>query len=98
MGGDYFDPSLLAAGIDGENIDLSVFSHPGGGIEGEQEVSVQVNDNFYTRKTLHFRNSGDKGLLPDFPAGFFDDLLAPEYRPVQKDTLLSSADFMSQTP
>lgn len=98
VGGDYFDPSLLAAGIDGENIDLSVFSHPGGGIEGEQEVSVQVNDNFYTRKTLHFRNSGDKGLLPDFPAGFFDDLLAPEYRPVQKDTLLSSADFMSQTP
>ena len=45
VGGDYFDPSLLAAGIDGENIDLSVFSHPGGGIEGEQDVGIWVNDN-----------------------------------------------------
>ncbi|EFB3463797.1 fimbria/pilus outer membrane usher protein [Escherichia coli] len=96
---DYFDPSLLAAaGIDGGDIDLSIFSHPGGGIEGEREVSVWVNDDFYTRKTLNFRNATEKGLLPDFPAGFFDDLLAPEYRPVQKDALLSSADFMSQTP
>ncbi|HDC4802748.1 TPA: fimbrial biogenesis outer membrane usher protein [Escherichia coli] len=94
---DYFDPSLLAAaGIDGENIDLSVFSHPGGGIEGEQEVSVWVNDDFYIRRTLNFRNSGTKGLLPDFPSGFFDNILAPEYRPEQKGTVLSSADFMSQ--
>lgn len=98
VGGDYFDPSLLAADIDGENIDLSVFSHSGGGLEGEQSVSVWVNNNFYTRKSLNFRNAVDKGLLPDFPVGFFDDLLAPEYRPVQKDALLSSADFLSQTP
>ncbi|MCZ8944737.1 fimbrial biogenesis outer membrane usher protein [Escherichia albertii] len=98
VGGDYFDPSLLAAGIEGENIDLSVFSHPGGGIEGEQEVSVLVNDDFYTRKKLYFRNIGDKGLLPDFPSDFFDGLLAPEYRPEQKDGVISSADFMSRTP
>ncbi|EPB8415019.1 MULTISPECIES: fimbria/pilus outer membrane usher protein [Escherichia] len=96
-GGDYFDPSLLAAGIDGENIDLSVFSHPGGGIEGEQEVSVYINDDFYTRRKLNFRNSGDKGLLPDFPADFFDNLLDARYRPEKKDGVISSADFMSQT-
>lgn len=98
VGEDYFDPSLLAAGIDSENIDLSVFSHPGGGIEGEQEVSVWVNDNFYTRRTLNFRNSGDKGLLPDFPADFFDNLLDAGYRPEKKDGVISSADFMSRTP
>lgn len=96
-GGDYFDPSLLAAGIGGENIDLSVFSHPGGGIEGEQEVSVYINDDFYTRRKLNFRNSGDKGLLPDFPADFFDNLLDARYRPEKKDGVISSADFMSQT-
>lgn len=98
VGGDYFDPSLLAAGIDGENIDLSVFSHPGGGIEGEQDVSIWVNDNFYTRKKLNFRNAGDKGLLPDFPPDFFNNLLDAGYRPEQKDGVISSADFMSQTP
>lgn len=98
VGGDYFDPSLLAAGIEGENIDLSVFSHPGGGIEGEQDVSIWVNDNFYTRKTLNFRNTGDKGLLPDFPPDFFDNLLDAGHRPEQKDGIISSADFMSQTP
>ncbi|MDF1217063.1 fimbria/pilus outer membrane usher protein, partial [Escherichia coli] len=98
MGGDYFDPSLLAAGIDGENIDLSVFSHPGGGIEGEQDVSIWVNDNFYTRKKLNFRNAGDKGLLPDFQPDFFDNLLDAEHRPEPKDGIISSADFMSQTP
>lgn len=97
MSGDYFDPSLLAAGIGDDSIDLSVFSHPGGGIEGEREVSVWVNDDFYTRRTLNFRNSGEKGLLPDFPAGFFDNLLAPAYRPEQKGALLPSSDFMSQT-
>ncbi|EJZ2266263.1 fimbrial biogenesis outer membrane usher protein [Escherichia albertii] len=96
-GGDYFDPSLLAAGIGGENIDLSVFSHPGGGIEGEQEVSVYINDDFYTRRKLNFRNSGDKGLLPDFPADFFDNLLDARYRPEKKDGVISSADFTSQT-
>ncbi|HBC9821824.1 TPA: fimbrial biogenesis outer membrane usher protein [Escherichia coli] len=98
VGGDYFDPSLLAAGIDGENIDLSVFSHPGGGIEGEQDVSIWVNDNFYTRKKLNFRNTGDKGLLPDFPPDFFNNLLDAGHRPEQKDGVISSADFMSQTP
>lgn len=96
VGGDYFDPSLLASGIDGENIDLSVFSHPGGGVEGEQEVSVYVNDAFYTRRTLNFRNSGDNGLLPDFSPDFFDDLLDAGYRPKEKDGVISSADFMSQ--
>ncbi|MCZ8703234.1 fimbrial biogenesis outer membrane usher protein [Escherichia albertii] len=98
VGGDYFDPSLLAVDIEGENIDLSIFSHPGGGIEGEQEVSIWVNDNFYTRKKLNFRNTGDKGLLPDFPPDFFDNLLDAGHRPEQKDGVISSADFMSQTP
>lgn len=98
VGGDYFDPSLLAVDIEGENIDLSVFSHPGGGIEGEQKVSIWVNDNFYTRKKLNFRNIGDKGLLPDFPPDFFDNLLDAGHRPEQKDGVISSADFMSQTP
>ncbi|MED9851295.1 fimbria/pilus outer membrane usher protein [Escherichia coli] len=95
---DYFDPSLLAAGLGDKNIDLSVFLHPGGGIEGAQDVSIWVNDNFYTRKTLNFRNSGDKGLLPDFSVDFFDNLLDARYRPEKKDDVISSADFMSQTP
>lgn len=68
---DYFDPSLLATDIIGEgNIDLSAFSRPGGGMEGEQEVAIYVNDEFYSRNTLFFRNTLDKGLLPEFTRDF----------------------------
>ncbi len=33
---DYFDPSLLASDVSGQEvaIDLSIFSRPGGGLEG----------------------------------------------------------------
>ena len=96
---DYFDPSLLASDIvGGGDIDLSAFSRPGGGLEGEQEVSIYVNDEFYARSTLNFRNSAEKGLLPDFAPDFFDELLAREYRVRRQEGPLSSDEFMAQVP
>lgn len=96
---DYFDPSLLASDIvGGGDIDLSAFSRPGGGLEGEQEVSIYVNDEFYARSTLNFRNSAEKELLPDFAPDFFDELLAREYRVRRQEGPLSSDEFMAQVP
>ncbi|EBP4151687.1 fimbrial biogenesis outer membrane usher protein, partial [Escherichia coli] len=74
---DYFDPSLLASDVSGQEvaIDLSIFSRPGGGLEGERDVSIYINGQFYTRKQLFFKN-GEKGALaPTFPSGFFDPLI-----------------------
>lgn len=96
MSDDYFDPSLLA-GLENESIDMSVFAHPGGGVEGKQDVSIYVNNDFYTRRVLSFRNFGEKGLLPIFPCGFFDNLLTQEYRSKQQ-IAQSSIDFMSRVP
>ncbi len=51
---DYFDPSLLSSDVLGQEhpVDLSIFSRPGGGIEGERDVSIYINGQFYTRKQL----------------------------------------------
>lgn len=96
---DYFDPTLLASEVSGiENIDLSIFSQPGGGIEGEQEVSIYINDEFYARKVLYFKNTADKGLLPDFEPGFFDGLMSEEYLPIQNGKALTSAEFIDGVP
>lgn len=99
VAGDYFDPSLLATGIgNNDNFDLSVFSHPGGGIEGKREVSIYVNDSFYMRSTLNFKNSNSGVLEPVFPSDFFDRLLAHKYRPISHDELLSTAEFLNSVP
>ncbi|HFI2520357.1 TPA: fimbria/pilus outer membrane usher protein [Escherichia coli] len=96
---DYFDPSLLATDIIGEgNIDLSAFSRPGGGMEGEQEVAIYVNDEFYSRKTLFFKNTLDKGLLPEFTPGFFDELLSGDFLVSEEDKTISSSDFLKKVP
>ncbi|HAZ3609950.1 TPA: fimbrial biogenesis outer membrane usher protein [Escherichia coli] len=96
---DYFDPSLLASDVvGGSDIDLSVFSHSGGGMEGEQEVSIYVNNEFYSRKTLFFRNTSNRGLLPDFPPSFFSHLLTEEHFSFDKNKAISSYDFLSNVP
>lgn len=96
---DYFDPSLLASDVAGRSdIDLSAFSHPGGGMEGEQEVSIYINNDFYTRETLTFRNTSDRGLLPDLPPGFLGPLLVDDYSSLGKNKTLSSYDFLASIP
>lgn len=96
---DYFDPTLLASDIIGDSdIDLSAFSRPGGGMEGEREVSVYINNEFYTRKTLNFLNSPEKGLLPEFTPGFFNGLLENKYLDSEKDIILTSTEFMERVP
>ncbi|EOB8860439.1 fimbria/pilus outer membrane usher protein (plasmid) [Escherichia coli] len=83
---DYFDPSLLSSDVLGQEhpVDLSIFSRPGGGIEGERDVSIYINGQFYTRKQLFFKNGENGALAPEFPFGFFDELLkkniTPDYR------------------
>ncbi len=96
---DYFDPALLASEVTGaKDIDLSMFAHAGGGIEGEQEVSIYINDEFYTRKVLHFTNMSDKGLLPHFNPGFFNGLLSKEYLPAKNHEVLTSEEFIAHVP
>ncbi|HFI1185209.1 MULTISPECIES: fimbria/pilus outer membrane usher protein [Escherichia] len=95
---DYFDPSLLASDIlDNQDIDLSAFTRPGGGLAGEREVSVYVNNTFYTRSKLNFRNNADGVLSPDFPGGFFSSLLAND--PFKdNESVFSSMEFINAIP
>lgn len=73
---DYFDPVLLAAAVDEpEKIDLSIFSNPGGGLEGEREVKIYLNNSFYKQSTLKFKNNSSGVLEPLFPNIFFDNIL-----------------------
>lgn len=100
IAGDYFDPSMLAGDVgDYEGVDLSVFSNPGGGIEGEREVSVYVNDTFYNRSSLKFINNGSTGVLePGFPSGFFDRILASEYNALLNESNVSTEAFIKAVP
>ncbi|MBW5823056.1 fimbria/pilus outer membrane usher protein [Yersinia enterocolitica] len=76
---DYFDPALLASDIpNSEDIDLSIFSRSGGGIAGEREASIYVNNTFYHRQKLGFKNDNNGVLVPEFPRGFFDNILVSE--------------------
>ncbi|WAL55446.1 fimbrial biogenesis outer membrane usher protein (plasmid) [Klebsiella variicola subsp. tropica] len=96
---DYFDPSLLASDVaGGGDIDLSAFAIPGGGMEGEQEVGIYINNDFYSRATLNFKNTDERGLLPDFPADFFDDILYEEYLVFDKTQVIPSSDFLAKVP
>lgn len=94
---DYFDPALLS-GENGEFVDLSVFSHAGGGVEGEQDVSVYINDRYYTRQKLNFTNVEGYGLLPEFPYDFFDNILHSEHQPKAAGKVVSSEDIFTQIP
>lgn len=99
VAGDYFDPSLLATDIgNNDKLDLSIFSHPGGGVKGEREVSVYINDFFYKNVTLDFENGISGALEPIFPSGFFDNILASPYRSIKEKELISTADFLSLVP
>ncbi|CAD5789300.1 fimbria/pilus outer membrane usher protein [Escherichia coli] len=96
---DYFDPSLLATDKEsGEEIDLTVFSKAGGGIEGDREVSIYVNDSFYTRNSLYFVNGTTGSLEPIFNCGFFDNILLPQYRPVCDSNEITTNLFLSSVP
>ncbi|MEQ1928460.1 fimbria/pilus outer membrane usher protein [Escherichia albertii] len=96
---DFFDPSLLDTDAFGEQqVDLSVFSRPGGGIEGQQEVSIYVNDNFYLRTTLNFKNDDNGVLSPVFNGGFFKDLLTNYPFTESNEETFSSADFQRLIP
>ncbi len=78
---DYFDPALLATTVGKQNdIDLSIFSNPGGGIEGEREVKIYLNDIFYKQTTLDFKNNSSGVLEPVFPDYFFDNQLQKEIK------------------
>ncbi|WP_097478605.1 fimbria/pilus outer membrane usher protein [Escherichia coli] len=96
---DYFDSSLLATDIsDYEGVDLSIFSKPGGGLEGERDVSVYINNSFYTRKSLYFRNSMSGALEPDFPEGFFSNILSSEFIPKIGDGKITSDHLRKEVP
>ncbi|WP_247999721.1 fimbria/pilus outer membrane usher protein [Escherichia marmotae] len=94
---DYFDTSLLVSDVIGNNIDLTAFMRKGGGLEGEQNVTIYVNNNYYSKTSLYFRNS-DKGLLPDFPVSFLDGLLQSKYIPENSDGILTSSEFIKNVP
>ncbi|EFO3948436.1 fimbrial biogenesis outer membrane usher protein [Escherichia coli] len=94
---DYFDTSLLVSDVIGKDTDLAVFMRKGGGLEGEQNVSIYINDNYYSKASLYFRNS-DKGLLPDFPVNFWDGLLQDKYIPESSGGVLTSSEFIKNVP
>ncbi|HBR1031140.1 TPA: fimbrial biogenesis outer membrane usher protein [Klebsiella quasipneumoniae subsp. similipneumoniae] len=96
---DYFDPSLLATDVeDLEEVDLSIFSRPGGGMEGEQVVNIYVNEVFYCQRTLHFRNGPSGSLEPNFPVSFFDEMLNQNYRPNVNQEFLSTQELKETVP
>jgi outer membrane usher protein len=96
---DYFDPSLLATEIGEESgIDLSIFSKPGGGVEGKYEVSIYINDAYYTRDVLFFKNGTSGALEPNFPDGFFDAILNAEYRLAVNSISVSTEEFIKAIP
>ncbi len=94
---DYFDTSLLVSDVIGKDTDLAVFMRKGGGLEGEQNVSIYINDNYYSKASLYLRNS-DKGLLPDFPVNFWDGLLQDKYIPESSGGVLTSSEFIKNVP
>lgn len=96
---DYFDPSLLATDIeDYEEVDLSIFSRPGGGMEGEQLVNIYINEIFYSQKSLHFRNGPSGSLEPNFPEGFFDEILNQNHRKNVNKEILSTQELITSVP
>lgn len=96
---DYFDPALLASDVlNSENIDLTVFSRSGGGIAGEREVSIYVNNVFYYRQKLSFKNDTNGTLAPEFPRGFFNSILASEIPELNEKETLSTPSLLEIIP
>lgn len=96
---DYFDPALLASDVlSAEEIDISVFSRPGGGVAGEREVSIYVNNSFYQRQRLVFKNDKTGVLLPEFPRGFFDPILESEIPELNEHETLSTSTLLEAVP
>ncbi|HHT0127436.1 TPA: fimbria/pilus outer membrane usher protein [Raoultella planticola] len=60
-----FDLSLIQLNGEREDIDLSVFNNPEGGIAGIREVSIYVNDTFFGRRELNFKNDESGALKPE---------------------------------
>ncbi|HDS9384811.1 TPA: fimbrial biogenesis outer membrane usher protein [Escherichia coli] len=100
IAGDYFDPSMLENDVGNyEDFDISVFSNPGGGIEGEREVSIYVNDTFYERSSLRFKNNGSTGVLePEFPSDFFERILISEYNSFVNENIVSTENLLKAIP
>lgn len=59
---DYFDPSLLD-GMQGKNVDLSVFDKQGGQIAGTYATVIYLNQNYVSEQQVDYRNEGATGKL-----------------------------------
>ena len=87
---DYFDPVLLAAAVgEQDKIDLSIFSNPGGGLEGEREVKIYLNNSFYKQSVLNFKNNSSGVLEPVFPDIFFENILRKRIKSGEDDITVS---------
>ncbi|WP_244568240.1 fimbria/pilus outer membrane usher protein [Escherichia coli] len=92
-----FDISLLVSDMLGKDIDVTALMKKGGGVEGEREVSIFINNSFYSQKSLYFSNTPD-GLLPVFPVGFFDGLLLRDYQSKISDKKVLSFELLDFLP
>ncbi|EMO4162619.1 fimbria/pilus outer membrane usher protein [Morganella morganii] len=62
---DYFDPGFLNISGESDNIDLSVFSQPGGVAEGEYTVSVFINQQDVGQYSLNFVKNAKGQVAPE---------------------------------
>ncbi len=63
---DYFDPTFLGGAGNLNGVDLSAFSHTGGGKEGQYQVTVYINQRAVGDATLTFKLNADGKLMPQF--------------------------------
>lgn len=63
---DYFDPTFLGGAGNLNGVDLSAFSHSGGGKEGQYQVTVYMNQRAVGDATLTFKLNADGKLVPEF--------------------------------
>ncbi|HCJ8438264.1 TPA: fimbrial biogenesis outer membrane usher protein [Escherichia coli] len=92
-----FDVSLLVADMLGKETDISALMKKGGGVEGVREVAIFLNNSFYSQRELYFSNTSD-GLLPVFPAGFFDEVLLIDYYSKLSEKRVSSLELLDLLP
>ncbi|HHT5345453.1 TPA: fimbria/pilus outer membrane usher protein [Raoultella planticola] len=65
-----FDLSLIQLNGNNEEIDLSVFNNPEGGIAGVREVAIYLNNTFFGKRELHFKNDDSGALKPELTRRF----------------------------
>lgn len=63
LANDYFDPSLLSL-IGQDDVDLDIFTKPGGVPEGEYIVDVYLNGHQVTSQSIAFKNNEDGVSIP----------------------------------